>query len=88
MAGRCIGPGISADWYTMLVRPGVYGTIGLPSGKTWSAVKRAPSIVARRHEAIRPIVKVLLDNGVFAPGRLPKPWRRLAGVDARGVPAT
>jgi predicted metal-dependent hydrolase len=79
-AVRYIAPLIIGDMYNMLVHPGVYETIGLDGWKTWKAVKASPSIVARRHEAIRPIVKVLLDNGIFTPGRIPKPWRNLAGV--------
>jgi len=85
-AVRYIAPLVVRDMYNLLVHPGVYETIGLPGWKTWREVKSAPSIVARRYEAIRPIVKILVDNGIFKPGRVPKPWREVAGVDSHGAP--
>jgi hypothetical protein len=72
----------------MLVHPGVYATVGLPTWDTWKAVNRSPERVAVRHEATRPIVATLLAAGALKPGRVPKAWRNLAGVDRGGDPTT
>ena len=87
IAVRVVAPRIIAGMFDTLVHPGVYATVGLPAWKTWRAVGRSDNRVAVRHEATRPIVKALLETGVFAPGKVPSAWRTLAGVDAAGVAA-
>jgi hypothetical protein len=69
-----------------LVHPGVYRAIGLPAWKTWRDVNRSPRRRALRHEATRPVLEALLDAGVYRPGRIPRGWRSLCGVDAHGRP--
>jgi P-aminobenzoate N-oxygenase AurF len=72
--------------FHMFVHPGVYSAVGLPGWKTWREVNRTPERLAVRHRATRNIVRTLLDAGVFRPGRVPRGWRRLAGVDRFGEP--
>ncbi len=69
-----------------LVHPGVYRAVGLPAWKTWRAVNRSPRRQALRHEATRPVLRAVMDAGIFRPGRIPKGWRSLCGVDAQGNP--
>jgi hypothetical protein len=83
-----VAPLIIGGMFEMLVQPGVYETIGLPGWETWKAANRSPRRVAMRHEATRPILRALIDAGVLRPGRIPKQWRRLCGVDAAGEPTT
>ena len=72
--------------FDFLVHPGVYETIGLPGLETWRAVKRLPERVALRHAGTRPVLDALLDAGVVAPGRVPRSWQALCGVDRAGRP--
>jgi len=69
-----------------LVHPGVYKAIGLPGFKTWRAVNSSPRRKALRHEATRPVLKALMDAEIYRPGRIPRGWRNLCGVDAQGTP--
>ena len=84
-AVRTVGPYIVRQMFEFLVQPGVYATVGLPTWDTWKAVNRTPERLAIRYEATRPVLKVLMDNGVF-PGELPKAWQETCGVDAAGTP--
>jgi len=86
VAVRRIAPLIIGGMFDTLVHPGVYATVGLPRWKTWRSVVRSPRRVALKREATRPIVKAMLDAGVFRAGRVPAAWRRLAGVDRAGAP--
>lgn len=83
-AVRHIAPGVIAGMFAMLVHPGVYATVGLPRWRTWWVANRTPRRVALRHEATRPVLSALLGAGVLR--RVPRGWRRLCGVDARGRP--
>lgn len=87
IAVRRVAPVVIRGMFETLVQPGVYATVGLPAMKTWRAVNRTPQRIALRHEALRPVLKALLDAEVFRGGRVPKGWRDLCGVDADGVPA-
>ena len=69
-----------------LVHPGVYEVIGLPKWKTWWAANRTPKRVAFRHEALRPVLKAVIDAGVLKRGRIPRGWRHVSGVDKNGNP--
>lgn len=71
--------------FDAFVHPGVYETVGLPGWKTWRAVNRLPERIAIRHAAVRPIVATLVEAGCLRTGRIPRGWRRLAGVDRVGV---
>lgn len=39
-----------------------------------------------RRSATRPVLATMIDAGVFGPGRVPKGWRELCGVDRRNEP--
>jgi hypothetical protein len=69
-----------------MVHPGVYGTVGPPGWSTWKAAKQTPARMALRYDSTRPVLAALLDTGVLQPGRLPRGWRSLCGVDAGGQP--
>lgn len=85
-AVRSLAPGMIAFMFDMMVQPLVYPTVGLPAWQTWRAVRRSPSRVALRRQACRAVLKALLDSGVFAPGSVPRAWRRHCAVDRRGEP--
>jgi hypothetical protein len=74
--------------FALMVHPGVYEAAGLPGWKTWRAANATPVRVALRHEATRPVLAAVVDAGIFrpGPGRIPRRWRDLCGVDAAGDP--
>lgn len=84
---RRVVPLLIRGMFDMMVHPGVYAAVGLPAFRTWRRANRTPFRVGLRHEATRPIVRTLLASDVFHRGRVPRPWRALAGVDAAGDPA-
>jgi predicted metal-dependent hydrolase len=86
-AVRHIAPLVIRDMFRLLVHPGVYETAGLPGWATWRAANRSPERVALRHEATRPVLGAMLQAEVVRPGRVPRGWRDLCGVDPEGVPA-
>jgi len=86
-AVRHIAPLVIRDMFRLLVHPGVYETVGLPGWATWRAANRSPDRVSLRHEATRPVLDAMLQAEVVAPGRVPRGWRQLCGVDADGAPA-
>ena len=81
---RYLGSRIATAMFDTIVHPGVYGTIGLPTWKTWRAVNRSAGRTALRHRALRPLLTVLLEAEVFVGGLVPKGWQRACGVDRRG----
>jgi len=81
---RFVVPRIIWGMFDTIVHPGVYATVGLPRFSTWRRANRTPFRVGLRHQAARPIVKALIDGGVLRAGRIPRPWRALAGVDRAG----
>jgi hypothetical protein len=81
---RYLGSRIAIGMFDTIVHPGVYGTIGLPTWKTWRAVNRSADRTALRHRALRPLLTPLLDAGAFVGGRVPRGWRQAAGVDRHG----
>lgn len=83
---RHLAPRLIHLLFDTLVHPGVYATVGLPRFATWRAANRTPERVALRNQATRPILAALLDAGVMRPGRVPRGWQRLCGVDRRGLP--
>jgi hypothetical protein len=83
---RHLAPLVIGGMFDLLVHPGVYETVGLPGWDTWRAVRSDPDRIALRHQATRPVVGALLEAGVLRPGSVPRPWRRLCGVDRRGLP--
>jgi hypothetical protein len=66
--------------FEAMVHPGVYATVGLPAFPTWKAANRTPQRLQIRHDATRPILKTLVDTGVFKAGRVPRGWRMLTGT--------
>jgi len=81
---RHLGSRIASGMFDMIVHPGVYATVGLPTWQTWRAVNRSAGRTALRHRALRPLLTTLLDAGAFAGGRVPRGWQRACGVDGRG----
>ena len=86
VAVRRVAPLVIKGMFETLVHPGVYAAAGLPAWPTWKAVNRSPQRIQLRHEALRPVLKALLDAGVFRGARVPKGWRDLCGVDVSGSP--
>lgn len=82
---RVLAPLMIGGLFDTFIHPGVYATIGLPTWKTWKAAKATPERRAVKYAAARPILKALVDGGVFKAGRIPKGWRNLCAVDANGV---
>ena len=72
--------------FDTFIHPGVYATVGLPTWKTWKAAKATDARRAVKYSAARPILKALVEGGVFATGKIPKGWRTLCGVDQQNVP--
>jgi hypothetical protein len=87
VAVRRVAPFVIRGMFETLVHPGVYAAIGLPAWETWKAVNRSSIRIALRHEALRPVLKALVEAGVFRAGRIPSGWQSLCGVDAAGSPA-
>ncbi|MBV9952980.1 MAG: diiron oxygenase, partial [Acidimicrobiia bacterium] len=83
---RRVAPAVIGGMFDMLVHPGVYETAGLPGWETWKAVRASAPRIELRHEATRPVLRALLDAGALTPGRIPKGWRELCGVDRQGEP--
>ncbi len=83
---RHVAPQVVAGMWDLLVQPGVYETVGLPAWATWRAVRRSPERISLRHRACRPVLAALIDAEVLVPGRLPRAWRQLCGVDRWGGP--
>jgi len=79
-------PFLISQLWQMFVHPGVYATAGLPRWKTWFAVQHLPRRVELRHTVTRPVLGALIDAGAFRPGRIPRGWRSLCGVDRHGQP--
>jgi len=84
---RFVVPRVIWGMFDTIVHPGVYATVGLPRFSTWRRANRSPYRVGLRRRAARPIVKAMLDAGVLRAGRIPRPWRALAGVDPAGHPS-
>jgi hypothetical protein len=85
---RFFAPSFIQMLFQTFVHPGVYATVGLPAMATWKAANATPERIGMRHAATRPILEALLAAGVVSPGRIPRPWRRLCGVDQEGRPQT
>ena len=83
-AVRWIVPLGIVGMFDMMVQPLVYRTVGLPALRTWRAVRRQPERVALRRQCARAVLNALLDAGVFRRGRIPRGWRRVAGVSRDG----
>jgi len=84
---RRVAPYIVGGMFDFMVHPGVYEVVGLPGWKTWRAVNRSAGRRSMKHEALRPIVAAVETAGVFKPGRIPRAWRRIAGL-ASGATAS
>ena len=85
-AVRRLAPHLVQAQFEGLLHPGIYGAVGLPAWRTWWRVHRSPYVVQLRQEATRPILRELTAAGVVRRGRVPRAWRRLAGVDRAGHP--
>lgn len=87
-AVRRLAPAIIQSQYRGLLHPGIYRAAGLPGWRTSIQVHRSRSVIDLRQQATRPILQTLLEAGAFAPGRVPRSWRTLCGVDRSGRPLT
>jgi hypothetical protein len=83
---RLLAPLMIGGLFDTFIHPGVYATVGLPTWKTWKAAKATDERRAIKYAAARPILKALVEGGVFAKGKIPKGWRTLCGVDQHNVP--
>ena len=83
---RRLSPLIMRGTVDTLVHPGVYEVVGLPKWKTWRRANHTPERKAFKREALRPVLKAVMDAGVLKPGRIPRGWRRICGVDKQGNP--
>lgn len=85
-AVRHVAPLLIEGLFLSLVHPGVYRTVGLDGWGTAKKVRRSPHRLELKHEAVRPVLKALLDAGVLKPGHIPPGWRRVCHVDRYGEP--
>ena len=85
MLVRRVAPLVIADMFRMTVHPGVYETVGLPGWATWRQANKSPTRLGMRYEACRGVLKSLIEAGAFKPGRVPRAWQRLCGVDHKGA---
>ncbi len=77
---RHLAPIAGAGMFDMLVHPGVYATVGLPTWETWKAARQTPERRALRRQVLQPVCDALVSAGVFRGGRPTHSWRRaLAG---------
>jgi hypothetical protein len=76
---RLLAPVLVRGLFEVLVHPGVYKTVGLPSWRTWLAVNRSGTRVALRQDATRPVLQALIDAGAIRGTRVPRAWRNLTG---------
>jgi hypothetical protein len=83
---RHVAPRMVGGMFDMIVHPGVYAAVGLPTWATWRRMISSPRTVALRHEALRPILAALIQAGALSAGRLPKGWQLVCGVDRYGEP--
>jgi hypothetical protein len=81
---RHVGSRMAIGMFDTIVHPGVYGSVGLPTWKTWRVVNRTAGRTALRHRALRPLLTPLVSAGAFRGGCIPKGWRLAAGVDRHG----
>lgn len=86
IAVRRVAPWVVNDMFRFLIGPGVYETVGLPGRETWAAVQELPARRGLLHEAMRNVLGTLVDAGALRPGRLPKGWQEVCGVDPHGEP--
>jgi len=52
-----------------------------------AALGMRPTLMTNGIKATRPVLEAMLQAEVVTPGRVPRGWRDLCGVDAEGVPA-
>jgi hypothetical protein len=87
MMVKHIAPLVASGMFAAMVNPGVYETIGLPGWKTWKAANRTSQRLGLKYDALRPLLRAVMDAGAFASGRVPSAWRIACGVDKSGNPA-
>lgn len=85
-AVRRIVPFGIVGMFDFMVQPLVYATIGLPAFRTWRKVRRLPRRIELRRQCARAVLNALIDADVIKRGRIPRPWRRVAGVRRDGTP--
>ena len=86
VAVRRVAPVLIREVFHSMVHPGVYASVGLPPWKTWLAVRKLPERIAIQQRASRPVLDALVAGGTFKPGRIPKGWQKLCGVDRHNRP--
>ena len=83
---RRVAPLLVRGMFDTIVHPGVYATVGLDPWPTWKAVRASAHRTAVRHQALRPLLQAMIDAGALTPGRIPRRWQDLCGVDRQGQP--
>ncbi len=73
---RHLGPVAGAGVFDALVHPGVYATVGLPTWKTWNAVRKTAQRRELRRQVLAPVCAALVEAGVFRHGRPTRTWRK------------
>lgn len=73
---RHVAPTVGASLFDMLVHPGVYATVGLPTWPTWKAARNTPQRRALRRQVLQPVCDALVKAGAFRGGRPTRAWRK------------
>lgn len=88
LAVRYIAPTVIRGMFDFLVHPGVYEAASLPRWATWWAANHTTQRGALRQQATLPVLRALVEAGIFRPGRVPGGWQRLCSVNSDGVPSS
>jgi hypothetical protein len=83
---RRVAPLVIGDMFRFTVHPGVYASVGLPTWETWKRVNNSPRRLGLRYQACQGVLKALIEAKALRPGRLPRGWQKLCGVDRHGRP--
>jgi hypothetical protein len=83
---RRVAPLVIGDMFRFTVHPGVYASVGLPTWETWKQANQSPRRLGLRYQACQGVLKALIEAEALRPGRLPRGWQKLCGVDRHGRP--
>jgi hypothetical protein len=81
---RRVAPPLIRLLFDSMVHPGVYQAAGLPAFRTWRRVSRSGERTRLRRDSTRPVVRSLIEAGALRAGKVPRPWRKICGVDRSG----
>lgn len=83
---RHAAPRMVGNMFDLMVHPGVYATVGLPTWETWKRVAASQHRRELKAQALRPILDTLIETGALERGRITAGWRAACMVDAAGRP--